>query len=173
MRLPMLRQRVQTMVDHHNIASTGQADWYPVAFFLRGEADEVLGGLLGEIWAGWLHVKNTGGGRAGAGAGLRPGTHEACGSLCAGARLPRCIPGHLQFPYILRPSSQRSIVDRDTRQDVHTRGSRWLFQPILCPALITNSETSVQPSTLQDVLEAQNNAHTGHPQYIWFCYASR
>ena len=57
MRLPMLRQRVQTMVDHHNIASTGQADSYPVAFFLRGEADEVLGGLLGEIWAGWLHVK--------------------------------------------------------------------------------------------------------------------
>ena len=52
-----LRQRVQTMVDHHNIASTGQADWYPVAFFLRDEAGEVLGGLLGEIWAGWLHVR--------------------------------------------------------------------------------------------------------------------
>ena len=52
-----LRQRVQTMVDHHNIASTGQADWYPVAFFLRDEAGEVLGGLLGEIWAGWLHIR--------------------------------------------------------------------------------------------------------------------
>ena len=45
------------MVDHHNIASTGQADWYPVAFFLRDEAGEVLGGLLGEIWAGWLHIR--------------------------------------------------------------------------------------------------------------------
>src|SRR5215472_5555117 len=43
-----LRQRVQTMVDHHNIASTGQADWYPVAFFLR---DEVLGGLRGSSTA--------------------------------------------------------------------------------------------------------------------------
>ena len=52
-----LRQRVQAMVDHYNIASTGQADWYPVAFFLRGEAGEVLGGLLGEIWAAWLHIR--------------------------------------------------------------------------------------------------------------------
>ena len=52
-----LRQLVQTMVDHYNIASTGQADWYPVAFFLRDEAGEVLGGLLGEIWAGWFHIR--------------------------------------------------------------------------------------------------------------------
>ena len=52
-----LLHRVQAMVDHYNIASTGQAEWYPVAFFLRDEAGEVLGGLLGEIWAGWLHVR--------------------------------------------------------------------------------------------------------------------
>jgi hypothetical protein len=52
-----LRQLVQTMVNHHNVASTGQAEWYPVAFFLRDESGEVLGGLLGEIWAQWLHVR--------------------------------------------------------------------------------------------------------------------
>ena len=28
-----------------------------VAFFLRGENGEVLGGLLGDIWAAWLHVE--------------------------------------------------------------------------------------------------------------------
>jgi GNAT superfamily N-acetyltransferase len=52
-----LRNVVQRMVDLHNVASTGQAEWYPVAFFLRDENGEVLGGLLGDIWAAWLHVK--------------------------------------------------------------------------------------------------------------------
>ncbi|MBV9998490.1 MAG: GNAT family N-acetyltransferase [Verrucomicrobia bacterium] len=51
-----LRNVVQRMVDLHNVASTGQAEWYPVAFFLRDENGEVLGGLLGDIWAGWLHI---------------------------------------------------------------------------------------------------------------------
>jgi hypothetical protein len=44
-----LRNIVQTIVDNHNIAKTGQADWYPVAFFLTGENEEMLGGLLGNI----------------------------------------------------------------------------------------------------------------------------
>jgi GNAT superfamily N-acetyltransferase len=48
---------VQTIVDNHNVAITGQAEWYPVAFFLRDEKGEVLGGLLGDIWAAWLHVR--------------------------------------------------------------------------------------------------------------------
>ena len=52
-----LRNIVQTIVDNHNVASTGQAEWYPVAFFLKDENGEVLGGLLGDIWAAWLHVK--------------------------------------------------------------------------------------------------------------------
>jgi GNAT superfamily N-acetyltransferase len=52
-----LRNIVQTIVDDHNIASTGQAEWYPVAFFLRDENGEALGGLLGDIWAAWLHVR--------------------------------------------------------------------------------------------------------------------
>jgi GNAT superfamily N-acetyltransferase len=52
-----LRDVVQRMVDHHNVAITGQAEWYLVAFFVRDETGEVLGGLLGDIWAGWLHVR--------------------------------------------------------------------------------------------------------------------
>ena len=28
------RNMVQTIVDNHNVAITGQAEWYPVAFFL-------------------------------------------------------------------------------------------------------------------------------------------
>ena len=52
-----LHNIVQMMVDNHNVAVTGQAEWYPVAFFLRDENGEVLGGLLGDIWAAWLHIK--------------------------------------------------------------------------------------------------------------------
>ena len=40
----------------YNIAATGQESWYPVGFFLRSGSGEWLGGLLGNIWGGWLHV---------------------------------------------------------------------------------------------------------------------
>jgi GNAT superfamily N-acetyltransferase len=50
------REIVQTIVGNYNVAITGHAEWYPVAFFLKDENGEVLGGLLGDIWAGWLHV---------------------------------------------------------------------------------------------------------------------
>jgi hypothetical protein len=45
------RDIVQAIVDNYCIASTGKAEWYPVAFFLKDENGEVLGGLLGDIWA--------------------------------------------------------------------------------------------------------------------------
>ena len=40
----------------HNIAATGLSAWYPVGFFLKNARGEWLGGLLGNIWGGWLHV---------------------------------------------------------------------------------------------------------------------
>lgn len=40
----------------YNIAATGLANWYPVGFFLKSARGEWLGGLLGNIWGGWLHV---------------------------------------------------------------------------------------------------------------------
>ena len=55
-----LRNVVQTIVDNHNIALTGRAEWYPVAFFLKDERGEVLGGLLGDIWAAWLYIGTLG-----------------------------------------------------------------------------------------------------------------
>ena len=55
-----LRDIVQNFVDYHNIAATGQVEWYPVVLILKDERGEVLGGLLGDIWARWLHVKTLG-----------------------------------------------------------------------------------------------------------------
>lgn len=51
-----LRRFVTEGLALHNVAVTGQADWYPVGYFLRGEDGEWLGGLLGDVWGGWLHV---------------------------------------------------------------------------------------------------------------------
>jgi GNAT superfamily N-acetyltransferase len=44
-------------VDNYNIAVTGHSAYYPVAYFLKANDGEVLGGLLGMVWGGWLHIK--------------------------------------------------------------------------------------------------------------------
>ena len=51
------KQFVTDGVANHNIAATGCAAYYPVAHFLRESDGEVLGGLLGMIWGGWLYIK--------------------------------------------------------------------------------------------------------------------
>ena len=51
-----LRNIVQMIVSNYNVAITGRAEWYPVAFFPKDENGEILGGLLGDIWAAWLKI---------------------------------------------------------------------------------------------------------------------
>jgi GNAT superfamily N-acetyltransferase len=43
-------------VDYYNIAATGLPDYAPVNFVLRGERGDVLGGVLGQLWGGWLQL---------------------------------------------------------------------------------------------------------------------
>ena len=40
----------------HNIAATGISTWYPVGFFLKSGRGEWLGGLMGDLWGGWLYI---------------------------------------------------------------------------------------------------------------------
>ena len=51
-----LTRFVTESLGSYNIAATGQESWYPVGFFLKSGRGEWLGGLLGNIWGGWLHV---------------------------------------------------------------------------------------------------------------------
>jgi len=44
-------------LDNHNVAATGLSTWYPVGFFLKNARGAWLGGLLGSLWGGWLHVR--------------------------------------------------------------------------------------------------------------------
>jgi GNAT superfamily N-acetyltransferase len=40
-----------------NVAVTGDAYYSPLAIFLKDERGAVLGGALGHIWGGWLHIE--------------------------------------------------------------------------------------------------------------------
>jgi|SRR5579872_4412889 len=50
------RQFIVNGVDNFNIAVTGLPAYYPANFVLRSGRGEVLGGVLGQIWGGWLQV---------------------------------------------------------------------------------------------------------------------
>jgi len=47
---------VRDRLDFYNVGVTGDSTYYPVNLILRSERNEVLGGLLGSIWGGWLHI---------------------------------------------------------------------------------------------------------------------
>jgi len=49
-------QLVRDRLDMFNVGVTGVSAYYPVNFILKNERDEVMGGLLGGIWGGWLHI---------------------------------------------------------------------------------------------------------------------
>jgi len=51
-----VRRFINDGVDNHNIATTALAPYFPTNFVLRSRRGEVLGGLLGMIWGGWLQV---------------------------------------------------------------------------------------------------------------------
>jgi len=53
-----LKQHVRDRLDLHNVAATGQSEYYAVSMFLKDARDEVLGGLLGSLWGGWLYVQH-------------------------------------------------------------------------------------------------------------------
>lgn len=52
-----LKQIVVDHLDTYNIALTGFHEYSPVNFFLRDQGDEVMGGLLAQIWGGVLYVR--------------------------------------------------------------------------------------------------------------------
>jgi ribosomal protein S18 acetylase RimI-like enzyme len=51
-----VRQRIERGVDFHNLAATRRPDFDFIHCVLRDDDGAVRGGLLGELWGGWLHV---------------------------------------------------------------------------------------------------------------------
>lgn len=52
-----LEQFIEDNVIAYNFAQTGVSEWHPVGYLLRNDRGEWLGGCLGYIWGGWLHVR--------------------------------------------------------------------------------------------------------------------
>ena len=50
----------------YNVGVTGVSAYYPVHFFVKSGRGETMGGVLGGIWGGWLHVVLSVDGRSGA-----------------------------------------------------------------------------------------------------------
>lgn len=50
------REVVEEIINPRNVAITGHDQWYQVAFFVKTDDGEILGGLLGTIWAKRLSV---------------------------------------------------------------------------------------------------------------------
>ena len=48
---------VRDRLDIYNVGETGVSAFYPVNFFVKNARGEVLGGLLGSVWGGWLHIR--------------------------------------------------------------------------------------------------------------------
>ena len=49
-------QFVRDRLDVFNVGVTGISAWYPLHLYLKSGRGETLGGLLGSIWGGWLHI---------------------------------------------------------------------------------------------------------------------
>ncbi|MBV8771068.1 MAG: GNAT family N-acetyltransferase [Deltaproteobacteria bacterium] len=50
------RELVEEIINRRHVRLTGHDEWHPVAFFLKTGEGEILGGLLGQIWARWLWI---------------------------------------------------------------------------------------------------------------------
>ena len=75
-------------LDLFNVGVTGVSTYYPVHFFLKNDRGETLGGLLGSVWGGWLHITYLWVDEVGARQGLGDPPDGPGRGLCARARLP-------------------------------------------------------------------------------------
>ena len=49
---------LEDQINTYNVAVTGIVDWYPLAIFLRDDARQIVAGINGGMWGGYLEVKN-------------------------------------------------------------------------------------------------------------------
>jgi GNAT superfamily N-acetyltransferase len=54
---PAWVEAVENGVDFYNIAVSGLPDFYQVGFLIKGTDRALSGGILGDIWGRWLHIR--------------------------------------------------------------------------------------------------------------------
>lgn len=53
---PDTRATIRDRLDQWNVVVTGRPDWSEVTIILR-DGEAIRGGVLGSIWASWLHIQ--------------------------------------------------------------------------------------------------------------------
>jgi GNAT superfamily N-acetyltransferase len=48
---------LEDQINAFNIAATGIIDWYPLAIFVRDQAGQIVAGINGGMWGGYLEIK--------------------------------------------------------------------------------------------------------------------
>jgi len=51
-------ERVHRALRSYNTAATGIVEFYPVVFLVKDAGNDVLGGVLGNIVGGWMHIRS-------------------------------------------------------------------------------------------------------------------
>mgnify|MGYP000076510328 CR=1 FL=1 len=54
--LPQDLQLIRDSINEFNMTVTGDRNYSPLVIFLRDESDIIVGGILGDVWGGWLHI---------------------------------------------------------------------------------------------------------------------
>src|SRR5437879_2164802 len=47
---------IQDAVDEYNMVTVNDRNYSPVRIFMRDDAGKIVGGILGDIWGGWLYI---------------------------------------------------------------------------------------------------------------------
>jgi GNAT superfamily N-acetyltransferase len=50
------KEKVREMLGLYNVGKTGFDVYHELAIFLRDAHERIRGGVLGDVWGGWLHV---------------------------------------------------------------------------------------------------------------------
>jgi GNAT superfamily N-acetyltransferase len=50
-------QFLEDQIDEHNMVRTGRRDFRPLALFVRDDQGDIVAGLSGFTWAGWVEIK--------------------------------------------------------------------------------------------------------------------
>lgn len=49
---------LEDQINAYNVEVTGIVDWYPLAIFMRDDAGQIVAGINGGMWGGYLEIKN-------------------------------------------------------------------------------------------------------------------
>src|SRR4051794_28233734 len=47
---------LENAIDEFNMRYTGDRNYRPVRIFLRDEANTLCGGIVADLWGGWMHI---------------------------------------------------------------------------------------------------------------------